>query len=281
MATPIGYTLASLLCGNLPDLTTAAIRSIVTADDGEDQNKFLADIAASADNYTSNIYSTQFIRDTGPTFTSLSGVYLSAASTSFNAITSTIYDGSTTYYIYNYVDTGDVNTSNIISYQSSTTPIQGLTFYKINNDKLIFFSDTGIRSSYTYRYFNELLLEGNIGNLNDNVVGVALLSTSHVLNINNTSYTDISGHVVATTVIPTYVDYTSYTASLKTQTSFHDFTPLSAGSVGSVVFYLSPSDVPQNRTLICAISGSQVNYTTTIGQDVYLRLFENTILNIS
>ena len=281
MATPIGYTLGALLCGSIPDLSTAAIRSIITPDSDGYNNYFLSRITSSSNNFTSSIYNTQLIRDTGSTFSSSSGVYLSASSTLFDNITSTYYDGSNTFYIYNYVDTGDPSTSNVISYQPVySTTVQGPTTYRINNDKIAFFTDTADNTRFTYRYFNEVLMEDLVGSLQYGTVGVALLSTSYTRNINHTLYTDISAHIIAEGSTTTYVTNDAYTASLKTLSSFTPLLATTTGSGGSVVFYTSPSAPAASRVLISALSGTQINYSTTAAQLVYFRAYQNTIMYI-
>jgi hypothetical protein len=281
MATPIGYTLGALLCGSLPDLTTAAIRSIVTSDTSAYDNTFLSNITPSSNNFTSSIYNTQLVRDADSTFSSSSGVYLSASSTQFNNITSAFYDGSNTFYIYNYIDTGVASTSNIISYQPVySTTIQGLTYYKINNNKILFFTDTADNTRFTYRYFNELLIKDSAGSLQNSTIGVALLSTSYNRDINHTSYTDISAHIIAEGTTTTYVTNDSNYAYLRPLNSFTPLLATQTGTGGSVVFYLNPSSSPSSRTLVCALSGPQVNYNTTSAELVYFRAYQNIIMVI-
>jgi hypothetical protein len=280
MATPIGYTLGALLCGSLPDLTTAVVRSIVTSDNNYYGRNFLSEITPSSNNFTSSIYNTQFVRDTDSTFSSSSGVYLSASSTQFSNITSTFYDGSNYYYIYNYIDTGVASTSNMISYQQTNTTIQGPTNYKINNNKILFFTDTADNTRFTYRYFNELLIKDSAGSLQNATIGVALLSTSYTRDINHTSYTDISAHIIAQGTTSTYVTNGPYYADLKPLSSFTPLLATQTGTGGSVVFYLNPSSTPSSRTLVCALSGPQVNYNTTSAELVYFKAYQNIIMRI-
>lgn len=280
MATPIGYTLGALLCGSLPDLTSAAIRSIITSDTSTSNNNFLSDINPTADNFVSSIFNTQFVRDTTSTFSSSSGVYLSASSTLFSNITSTYFTGNA-FYIYNYIDTGSASTSNLISYSYSSSTIQGPTYFRVNNNKIAFFTDTADNTRFTYRYFNELLMRGLIGNLNNGTVGVALLSNTYPRNINHTSYTDISAYVIAEGTTRTYVNADSSSAYLRPLSTF---TPLSAtvtGAGGSIVLFLSADSPPANRALICALSGSQINYNTTQDQLVYFRPYLNILMYIN
>lgn len=281
MATPIGYTLGALLCGTLPDLTSSVIRSIITSDTSTLNNvKFLSDITLSSSNFTGSIYNTQFVRDTGSTFASSSGVYLSASSTTFDNITSAYYSGNL-FYIYNYIDTGDPTTSNMISYDSSTSSIQGPTDYKINNDKILFFTDTADNTKYTYRYFNELLMKGLTGNLNNNTIGIALLSNSYTLDINHTSYSDISAYIIAEGTAPVYVTNGTTSASLKTLSAFTPLLAYTTGQGDSLVFYISAAEPPSNRRLMCALSGTQIRYNTIQDDLVYFRAYQSTIMHIS
>lgn len=279
MANPISYTLGALLCGNLPNLTTAVIRSVVTGTDPYD-NFFLSDVSSS-NSFTSSVYNTQFVRDADSTFSSSSGVYLSASSTQFSNIISSFYDGSNLFYIYNYVDTGVPSTSNLLSYQSfNGTSIQGTTYYKINNDKILFFTDTADNTKFTYRYFNELLMKNQIGSLHYVTIGVALLSTSYPLDINHTSYTDISAYIVAEGTTSTYVTNDSSRAYLRPLSSFTPLLATQTGTGGSVVFYLNPSSPPSTRGLICGLSGEQIKYNTTSSELVYFRAYQKTIMYI-
>lgn len=279
MATPIGYTLGALLCGNLPDLTSSAIKSIITSDTTTQNVRFLSDITFSLNNFTGTTYNTQFVRDTGSTFTSSSGVYLSASSTFFNNITSEYYSGNL-FYIYNYIDTGNPATSHMISYDSSSSPIQGSTYYKLNNDKIIFFTDSGNNTNYTYRYFNELLIKGLAEDLNNKTIGVALLS-NYTLDINHTLYKDVSAHIIAEGTTKVYVTNGASSASVKTLSAF---TPLLASKTGegnSLVFYISAAEPPSRRVLMCGLSGAQINYNTTLGSLLYFKAHQNTIMLIS
>ena len=280
MATIYGSTISTLLCGKIiSDLTSATIRSLITSDSTADKS-VLSDVTLDGDSYISAPYITQLVRDTGSTFTSSSGVYLSASSTSFANITSNIYDGSSSYYITNYIDTGVPSTSYLISYESKNTPIQGFTTYTIDDNKLLFFKDTDIDSRFTYRYFNELLITNAVGSLS--TIGIALLSVTFPLNINNTNYTEISSFIIALTTVSPYID-TYYGASNLKQNGFISLAALSAGSVGSAIFYTNPTSAPSSRTLIGIVSGSSVGatYTTTQGGVVYFKPYQSTILSIS
>lgn len=281
MANFIGSTISTLLCGGIiPNLASATIRSLITSD-SQDQNSVLSQVTFDSDTYVSAPYNTQLVRDTGSTFSTSLGVYLSASSTSFANITSSIYDGSNPVHITNYIDTGNPSTSYLISYESTYTPIQGFTTYTIDDNKLLFFKDTGSNSNFTYRYFNELLITNAVGSLS--TIGIALLSNTFPRNINNTNYTEISSFIIAETTVKPYIGYSSYSTSNLKQNGFVSLTALSAGSVGSVIFYTNPTSAPSSRTLIGIVSGSSAGatYTTTQGSVVYFRSYQNTILSIS
>ena len=280
MANFIGSTISTLLCGGIiSNLASATIRSLITSD-SQDDNSVLSQVTFNSDSYISAPYTTQLVRDTGSTFISSSGTYLSASSTSFANITSNIYEGSSNYYITNYIDTGNPSTSYLISYESEITPIQGFTTYTIDDNKLLFFRDTGYSSSFTYRYFNELLITNAVGSLS--TIGIALLSNTFPRNINNTNYTEISSFIIAETTVKPYIESSTSYSNLK-QSGFVSLTALSAGSVGSAIFYTNPTSAPSSRTLIGIVSGSSVGatYTTTQGSVVYFKPYQSTILRIS
>ena len=280
MANINGSTISTLLCGGIiSNLTSATIRSLITSDSPAGKS-VLSQVTFDSDTYISTPYSTQLVRDTGSTFTSSSGTYLSASSTSFANITSSSYSGST-YYITNYIDTGNPSTSYLISYENKSTTIQGFTTYTIDDNKLLFFKDTNNTSRFTYRYFNELLITSAVGSLS--TIGIALLSNTFPRNINNTNYTEISSFIIAENTIQPYILSSSNSCDLKTNGSFIPLTANSTGSVGSVIFYTNPTSVPSSRTLMCIISGSSVGatYNTTAGSVVYFKPYQSTILDIS
>lgn len=266
-------TVNEILSGNIA-LASATIRSLISLEGNTPAKNYLTDFGSIA--YISEPFNTSLSASSGGYGISKS-VYLSAGSSLFNNITSD-YTGQTIY-LYNFVDTGSLSSSRVLSYQVFYNPtIMGITYFKINDDNIFKLVDGSYSYRSLYRDFRINLISGTLGNLQNLNIGCALLSTSYVPDIEHSSFSNISSHVVSQATVPNV--YIADGGLKSTQN--YIMLPSSTGFISSVVFYVS-STTPENISLIGYYNtGSTLSPATltATGTDLYLKLYQNTIFDL-
>jgi hypothetical protein len=269
-------TINGILSGNI-NLASATVKSLLTLEDNSPVKNYLSDFASGTINYISQPFITA-VSASGGTYGSTKGAYLSANSCLFTNITSDYT--SQTVYLYNFIDTGDPATSNIISWQNFYSPtIIGATTFKINDDKLFNLVDGSYSYKTLYRDFRLNLINNNIGNLQNLNIGCALLSSSYTPDVQHASFGTISSHIISQVTVPgTYV----IDGGLKSTQNYIEF-PAGTGVISSVVFYVS-STTPENIKLMGYYNTSSTLSPATLtatGNALYVKLYQNTIFDLA
>jgi hypothetical protein len=268
-------TINEMLSGNIT-LASSTIRSLITREGNVPEKNYVVDFPANTVDHISLPFTTNAGYDTG-SHDSTKGVYLSANSCLFTNITADYTNSNA--FVYNYIDTGDVSTSRILSFQSFFNPsIIGTTTFRINDDKLINLLDGEFSHRALYRDFRINLLGGTFGNIATRPVACGLLSSSYIPDIEESLYQNISAHVVTSTIVNNV--YIS-DGALKTELNYITL-PESQGVISTVIFYISGS-VPENNRLIgYYTSGDSLTPASlsAVGNNLYVRLNQNTIFDL-
>lgn len=243
MATIVRSTLDRMLSGSIFFQSSGLKMAISIQNPFSTPIRFLSDIVTI--DHTSNTVIPEIFRETG-NLNSTASVYLCAFKLTFPNVTTDYLNLQT--YIYFYLEGETSSTSPILSYQSLYSPsILGKVDYTFSGQRVFRLRD--ISSNRTlFRTFREELYKNKIGNLQEKNIKIALMNSSYVFNIQTQQYySDISSNVVATSNQIPNLFITD--GSLRSGTSFIEFSNLTGSPVQTTVFYIDSGD-PSTSLLI-------------------------------
>jgi hypothetical protein len=221
-------------------------------------------------------------------------VVLSTGAVTFPFITS---DYSNSYFsLYTYVSTGDVNTSYMLTRNDfGPAAIYGPTKYTLDQNLLFYIGDgTAIPyqgwsgDSSLYRNFRVKLLSGSYTPAALSSYAIALVDAGYVFNVNDTSYSAISAHVVATKAFPSAVYWNSgnpygYNPQVSALEIVTTLSAVTGNVITQAIVYLSGTDVSVPKDLVAIYQNYNNDNSipnlpfTPIGTDIYWE-FRNQIV---
>jgi hypothetical protein len=234
------------------------------------------------------------VKPTAPYNPGTVSVYLSTGTCFFPFITSDYSNNN--FSLYTFLDTGDINTSFLLTRNDfGPAAIYGPTYYTLNQNQLFYMTD-GTAPPYQnyngdatlYRGFRSNLLSGVYTPQALSSYAIALLDSSYVFDINHTNYSNISSSVVATkaltATIPWHSDnpygYNPVVSSCELVTTLSAVT---GNTITQAVIYLSSTNVTVPKDLVAIYQNYNNDNNipnlpfTPIGTDVYWE-FRNQII---